>query len=67
MLGKKVFEIADLAFPIALWQDGSDSFSVVYGADERCFLPYAQVAYQLGICILHALTCDGKLDGTEEE
>lgn len=65
MLGKKVWEVAGLAFPVALWQDGADSFSVVYGEEVTSFLPYVIAARELGCAIMHALTCDGLLDAEE--
>ena len=52
----------DLAFPITLIQTGKNQFSVIYGEQEKHKLSYSDAAHEYGSCILHALTCDGKID-----
>ena len=61
------FEIADLAFPIRLEQDGVNRFTVVYGRQVKRDLSYAQAATELGECIMHALACDSRLDNRDAD
>lgn len=53
-------ELKDL--DIALKQAGKDNFTVIYGKQVVGNLPYSQAATELGVCIMHALACDSKLD-----
>lgn len=52
----------ELAFPIELWQTSKYSFTVVYGKQVMKRLPYHNAAEELGQCLMHALTCEGKID-----
>ena len=58
------FTIPETALPfgIRLIQSGLDRFSVVYGAQCRDNLTYADAAHELGGCIFHALACEGAID-----
>lgn len=47
---------------IELRQQGRDRFSVRYGLQLRGGLDYASAARELGECIMHAGSCDGKID-----
>lgn len=59
---KRCFALNELAFPIALDQTGRDKFTVTYGKQVRAGLDYAQAAHEFGLCVMHALACDGLLD-----
>ena len=50
------------AHDIALDQQGKDRFRVTYGVQVKEGLTYAEAAKELGVCIMHALACDGRLD-----
>jgi hypothetical protein len=68
---KVCIDLKGLAFPIRLEQEGRDDFRVVYGKQVDQHLSYGRAASQLGLDIMHALACDGKLDnravGEEED
>jgi len=51
----------DLAFPITLIQTGKNQFSVIYGEQEKHDLTYSDAAHEYGVCVMHALACDGKV------
>ena len=36
-------------------------FVVTYGKQEFGNLSYAQAAQEFGLCVMHALTCEGKM------
>lgn len=55
----------ELEWPISLRQKGVDRFTVQYGKQIESDLNYAQAAAKLGQAIMHALTCQGKLDNRE--
>lgn len=65
MKNRTCIELKDVAFPISLTQQGKDRFTVTYGRQVTSELTYAEAAYKLGCCIMHALACDGKLDNRE--
>lgn len=54
-----------LAFPIHLFQTGRNKFMVVYGKDVSRDLTYNQACVKLGSAMMHALSCDGKVDNRE--
>jgi len=56
----------DTKLSVGLFQDGIDSFTVVYGKQIKGKLTYGQAATELGACIMHSLACDGKLDNREK-
>ena len=53
------------AFKIKLEQSGIDRFTVTYWLQVETGLSYAVAAKQLGEAIMHALSCDGKVDNRE--
>lgn len=61
---KTCLELPDLPFGIKLEQseDARGLFRVTYGAQVRDHLSYAEAAKELGLCIFHALACDGRLN-----
>lgn len=65
-MGRKVYEIELAGFSIALWLDPRAPqhrrYSVTYGLQTDSGLTYATAAAKLGEAILHALTCEGKMD-----
>lgn len=59
----KAFAINIADFDITLHQNGSDSFRVSYGAQVSRGLSYADAARELGESIMHALACEGRIEG----
>lgn len=57
---KIVFSEVIAGFVIELAAKGK-KFRVTYGLEVKEELTYAQAAKTLGECILHALTCGGKI------
>ena len=45
-----------------LKRDNKDVFRVVYGLQESGDLDYAEACKELGQCLMHQLSADGKLD-----
>ena len=62
---KEVFKIEIAGYDIVLLQNESDDFTVHYGAEVKSDLDYYQAAKSIGFCIMHALSCDGKIDDEE--
>jgi hypothetical protein len=50
----------DLA--VSLMQIGVDKFTVTYGSETTRVLTYVEAAKEYGLCVMHALACEGKLD-----
>jgi hypothetical protein len=48
-------------FPIAIWQRSKNTFAVTYGLQLAKDLSYAEASYELGECLLHAMSCAGKI------
>lgn len=63
---KVCYQNNGLAFPVTLYQNGVDNFTVEYGKQVRSGMNYAEAASELGKCIMHALSCDGKVDNREK-
>ncbi len=59
----KCFETEIAGYPIELWQTGKDSFTCVYGLEVKTRQNYTDAALDLGANIMHALACEGRLDG----
>lgn len=64
---KLVYEITDLDFPLQLWRESEDLFRVVYGKHIKDSLTYSQAAKEFGECLMHNLTCAGRLDTFTED
>ena len=62
---QEVFKIEIAGYDIVLSQTEPDNFMVQYGAEVKSNLDYAQAAKSMGFCIMHALSCDGKIDNEE--
>ena len=62
---QEVFKIEIAGYDLVLLQNESDNFTVQYGAEVKSSLDYYQAAKSIGFCIMHALSCDGKLDNGE--
>jgi hypothetical protein len=60
-----VFE-TQVEYPIKLIQTGIDSFTVVYGQQVTKGLSYVEAAKELGCCIMHGATCQGKIESNLE-
>jgi hypothetical protein len=65
MKTKTCFELTETAFPIRLLQTGVDSFTVEYGKQIKKRLSYGDACSELGQAIMHALSCEGKVDNRE--
>ncbi len=63
----KCYQITNLGYSIELHQMGRDNFMVVYGASAKAGLTYDRAATELGAAILHALSCEGKIDNSTIE
>jgi len=46
---------------IELWKHGT-RYAVVYGLQVKQHLTYAEAAMELGSCLMHHASCEGKLD-----
>jgi hypothetical protein len=57
--------LPDLAFPVTLEQSPRGLFRVTYGKQVREGLDYSAAAKEFGLCVFHALACDGKLDNSK--
>ncbi len=62
---QEVFKIEIAGYDIVLLQNEPDNFMVQYGAEVKSNLDYSQAAKSIGFCMMHALSCDGKLDDGE--
>lgn len=49
-------------FPVAIIQYKRNRFSVTYGLQAKDGLTYSEAAHEFGLCVMHALTCAGKVD-----
>lgn len=52
-------------FDIILRQLGIDRFTVQYGKQKTGPFRYADAAKELGQCIMHGLSCEGRVDNRE--
>lgn len=52
---------SDLPHALSLWQFGYDNFTVIYGKQIRRDLTYSAAAEEYGLCLMHALACQGKM------
>lgn len=59
---KTVYSCTIAGYEITLLQKNERTFSVVYGYDQTHNLDYVQASQILGACMMHALTCEGKID-----
>lgn len=64
---KIVFETEIAGYPIRLIDSrgeklGDGPFEVHYGQQTKRGLTYVKAAHKLGECLLHALSCAGRLD-----
>lgn len=64
---KSCLKLDTLAFPIELLQRGKDNFTVIYGKQVRVGLNYEDAGKELGLSIMHALACDGRLDNRSKK
>jgi hypothetical protein len=62
---QEVFKIEIAGYNIVLQQNDCDNFTVQYGAEIESNLDYSQAAKSMGFCIMHALSCDGKINDEE--
>lgn len=59
---QEVFKIQIAGYDIVLSQNEPDNFTVHYGAEIESNLDYNQAAKSMGFCIMHALSCDSKIN-----
>lgn len=59
-----VFETNEFAFPVKVEQHRGHKalFKVTYGLQVRDNLTYLSAATEFGLCMFHALACEGKMD-----
>ena len=62
---QEIFKIEIAGYDIILLQNNHDNFTVQYGAEVESNLDYSQAAKSVGFCIMHALSCDGKINDGE--
>ena len=62
---QEVFKIQIAGYDIVLLQNDCDNFTVKYGAEVESNLDYSQAAKSIGFCVMHALSCDGKINDGE--
>ena len=62
---KEVFKIEIAGYDIVLLQNEPDNFTVQYGAEVKLNLDYSQAAKSIVFCVMHALSCDGKINNEE--
>jgi hypothetical protein len=67
MAMKLCFEQPNGPYPVQLFQQGVDRFTVAYGAQVKSELNYADAASELGSCLMHMLACEGRLDNRERK
>lgn len=63
---EECWRLESLGCPIVLSQRAPDDFTVVYGLQVRDGLTYDDACAELGMAIMHALACNGKVDNREE-
>lgn len=63
---KTIYQCNMPGHSITLQQRGLDEFFVQYGKEVTYCPSYAMAAEQLGLCIMHALACDGFINDIEE-
>ena len=47
---------------VVLWQHRDGRFMVKYGHEIKAHLSYEKAAEELGCCLMHQLTCAGRVD-----
>lgn len=47
---------------VELWKGPKGLYAVVYGLQMREGLTYEEAGKELGLCLMHSLACEGKLD-----
>ena len=48
--------------PVSLFQNSVNSFKVIYGAQIKSGLSYAEAAKEYGECVFHSLSCADLID-----
>lgn len=56
-----IFETEIAGYKITLMQYARGNFLVQYGTQQYVTSYYSEAAKELGECIMHALTCEGKI------
>lgn len=59
------FKTEMAGYTLQLEQTSRHRFKVTYGQQVKTRLAYNEAAAELGACIMHALACEGKLEGPE--
>jgi hypothetical protein len=55
-------QVTDADCTVSLHQTGPNRFNVLYGLQVKEGLNYNQAAMEYGSCIMHSLTCAGRID-----
>lgn len=63
---KLLFETEISGFGVKLFQQVDRTFSTRYGQEWHHHLSYSEAATQLGLAIMHGLTCEGKIKCSEK-
>jgi hypothetical protein len=58
--------LAGFTVKIEQHEDTRALFRVTYGAQVRDNLTYTEAAKEYGLCVFHALACDGELNNERE-
>ncbi len=61
-----IWRCGNIAFPLELSRTGRNRYTVQYGKQVKAGLDYLQAASELGVCLMHALACEGKVDSEEK-
>jgi hypothetical protein len=64
---RPIWSCGNIAFPLELSRTGRGRYTVQYGKQEKRNLDYLQAASELGVCLMHALACDGKVDSDNQQ
>jgi hypothetical protein len=64
MAKNKILQVVQIEHqhPVTLSQQGTNRFTVTYGAEVRDRLDYSRAAAEFGNCVMHALACNGVLE-----
>lgn len=60
-----IFKTEIAGYEITLQQNSKGEFIVGYGYQQYKTDSYKQAAKEIGVCILHALACEGKIEVKE--
>lgn len=62
---KTCYKTEIAGYPIKIEQQTKKRFAVHYGSQVREGLDYVSAAKEFGLCMFHALACEGRLDNDD--